>query len=135
MFKLEKDFLEGLGVDDMPEAEVEAFLLHLQEEMEVRVGGRMSAGMNESQIEEFEKVIDGDESTISAVLADAGEYKDDEEYKRLMDASGLADGSPELMGEYASLVWLRKNCPQYAQIVQDVIAELKEEIKAGKDRI
>jgi len=135
MFALDKSFLEGLGVDDMPEAEMKAFLEHLQEEMEVRVGEKMSAGMTEVQIEEFEKIIDGDDRAIGAVLAGVGDYQGDEEYQRLKDASGLADGSPELLGEYASLIWLKKNCPQYAEIVRQVIADLKEEIKAGKDKV
>jgi hypothetical protein len=103
--------------------------------MEVRVGERMSAGMTDIQIEEFEKIIDGDDRAIGAILAGVGDYRRDEEYKKLMDASGLADGGPELLGEYASLVWLKKNCPQYADIVRQVIAELKEEIKEGKDRL
>jgi len=135
MFTLDKEFLEGLGVDDMPEAEMKAFLGHLQEEMEVRVGERMSAGMNEAQVEEFEKIIDGDRAVIDAVLTTTGDYRDSADYKKLVDASGLSDGSPELLGEYASLIWLRKNCPQYTEIVQNVIMELKEEIKTGKDRI
>ncbi|MCL1839901.1 DUF5663 domain-containing protein [Candidatus Saccharibacteria bacterium] len=102
MFELDRTFLEGLGVDDMPEAEMKAFLEHLQEEMEVRVGERMSEGMTEAQIEEFEKIIDGE--------GEDGDMSD-------------------------SAAWLEKNCPQYKSIVQDVMAELKEEIRAGKDRI
>jgi len=135
MFELDKEFLEGLGVDDMPEVEMKAFLSHLQEEMEVRVGERMSEGMSEAQIEEFEKVIDGDVETIGQILAGAGDYKSDVDYMKLQNSTGFAEGSPELDGEYASLAWLRKNCPQYTEIVTDVITELKEEIKAGKDRI
>jgi len=135
MFALDKDFLEGLGVDDMPEAEMKVFLEHLREEMEVRVGSRMSAGMTEMQIEEFEKIIDGDDRAIGAVLAGVGDYRGNEEYLRLKDASGLEDGSPELLGEYASLVWLKKNSPQYAEIVKQVIEELKEEIRVGKEKL
>ena len=135
MFSLDREFLEGLGVGEMPEAEMQAFLAHLQEEMEVRVGERMSAGMSEGQIAEFEKIIDGDEAMVAAVLGGAGDYREDVEYRKLMEASGFADGSAELLGEYASLVWLRKNCPGYAGIVQDVISELKEEVRAGKDKI
>jgi hypothetical protein len=135
MFTLDKDFLEGLGLEDMPEAEMQAFLEHLQEELEVRVGEKMSEGMSEAQIEEFEKVIDGDAVTIEAVLLEAEDYRNTEDYKKLMAASGFADDSLELKEEYASLVWLKKNCPQYAEIVQNVIVELKEEIKAGKDKL
>ena len=135
MFTLDKDFLEGLGVDDMPEAEMKAFLEHLQEEMEVRVGERMSAGMSDEQVDEFERIIDGDKVAVQNVLKTAGEYENDEDYKKLVSASGLAEGSPELLDEYASMVWLRKNCPQYTDIVRNVILELKDEIKVGKDLI
>jgi len=135
MFTLDKSFLEGLGVGEMSDADMEAFLSYLQEEMEVRVGEKMSEGMSEEQIAEFESIIDGDESAIEAMLATVEDYKNTEEYKKLMEASGFADGSRELVGEYANLVWLKKNCPQYADIVRQVIAGLKEEIRAGKDRI
>jgi hypothetical protein len=136
MFKLDKKFLEGLGVGDMSEAEMEAFLEHLQEEMEVRVGERMSADMNETQIDEFERIIDGDTGTVQSVLMKlGGDYRSNVEYKKLMDASRLEDGSAELLAEYASLVWLKRNCPQYAKIVEEVASELKEEVKAGKDSI
>ena len=135
MFSLDKSFLEGLGLDEMPEAEMKAFLAHLQEELEVRVGERMSAGMSEEQISEFERVIDGDEETIRVILAGAGEYRENEDYRKLMSVSGLADGSAELLEEYASLVWLKKNCPRYAEIVQQATTELREEVKAGKDRL
>ena len=99
MFELTKEFVEGLGVQEMPEAEMKAFLAHLQEEMEVRVGERISAEMSEAQVDEFEKLID--------------ENADDQ----------------------TTMAWLDQNCPQYKEIVQNVIAELKEEIKAGKDKI
>ena len=135
MFSLDKSFLDGLGGGEMPEAEMAAFLKHLQEELEVRVGERMSEGMSEAQIEEFEKVIDGDEETISAVLAGAGDYAQEADYLKLKEASGWAEGSEELSEEYASLVWLKKNCPRYAEIVQEVMDELKGEIRAGKDKI
>ncbi len=135
MFELNKDFLEGLGVPEMEVEEEKAFLAHLQEELEVRVGERMSEGMSEGQIDEFEKVIDGDAGTVAAVLSGAGDYRGEESYKKMAGAMGLAEGSGELDREYASLVWLNKNCPQYSQIVQSTVAELKEEVKAGKDRI
>lgn len=99
MYELNETFLQGLGVNDMPEAEMRAFLDHLQEEMEVRVGERVSAGMSDAQISEFEKMID-DEVDDAAVAG-----------------------------------WLEKNCPQYAGIVEGVANELKDEIRAGKDRI
>ena len=135
MFRLDESFLEGIGVKDMPEAEMQAFLEHLQEELEVRVGERMSEGLSEAQIEEFEKIIDGDEGVINTVLAAAGDYRNDERYKKLVEVSGLAEGSAEVAGEYASVLWLQKNRPDYQDIVKRVSEELKAEVAAGKDKI
>ena len=39
------------------------------------------------------------------------------------------------MAEFATAKWLEKNCPQYQQIIKDVIESLSEEIANQKDAI
>jgi hypothetical protein len=61
MFSLDDDFLQSLGLGDMPDDQKQAFLQHLYEELELRVGTRLSEGMSDTQLAEFEKLIDNND--------------------------------------------------------------------------
>jgi hypothetical protein len=135
MYQLDDSFLESVGLGDMPAERKEAFLNHVREELEVRVGAKMSDGLTEQQVAEFERIIDGDEPTISGVLQEAGDYQNNEIYQALIEKAGFKDGSKELKNEYASIAWLTKNRPDYRQIVADTMEELKKEVEASKDKI
>jgi hypothetical protein len=58
MFKLDDQFLVSVGLGDMPEEQKGPFLEHLLEELELRVGTRLSEGMSDSELTEFEKLIE-----------------------------------------------------------------------------
>lgn len=134
MFRLDDEFLNEIGKGDMLEAEKMALLEHLQGELEERVGARISENLSEEQIEEFEKIIDGDQEAISRQLNEIGDYKNDEIYQKML-ATGAADDSPELLGEFTSMKWLDQNCPNYRDIAAQVAAELKAEVASSKDAI
>ena len=134
MFKLDDSFLKEIGKDSMPEAEKAAFLNHLQGELELRVGERMSEGLSEAQLSEFEKIIDGDAITIELLLQEIPDYKNDKIYQKLL-AAGNIDDSPKTLSEFASIKWLEKNRPDYQDLVAQVSSELKAEVVAGKDAI
>ncbi len=135
MFELNKDFLEGLEVPHMSETEERAFLAHLQEELETRVGERMSAGLSEAQVSEFEKIIDGVPEAIQPLLQSAGDYQNSAEYQRIKSTGNFSDTDDALLSEYASLLWLRQNYPQYEQTVREVIENLRTEIKSSSNKI
>lgn len=61
MFKFDDKFLEELGLGGMPDEQKKAFLQHLYEELELRVGTRLSEGMSDEQLGDFEKLIDADD--------------------------------------------------------------------------
>ena len=135
MFQLDDKFLEEIGLGGMPSDQKEAFKSHMQEELETRVGAKMSEGLTKDQIAEFERIIDGDTATIQSILHSVGDYKNDEIYRLLITRAGFEEGSEELDTEYASVKWLTKNRPDYQQIVADVSAILKQEIIENKDHI
>ena len=135
MFQLDDKFLEEIGLGGMPTDQKEAFKAHMQEELETRVGAKMSEGLTKHQIAEFERIIDGDSATIKSILESVDDYKNDEIYRLLIERAGFEEGSEELDTEYASVKWLTKNRPDYQQIVADVSSELKNEIAANKDQI
>lgn len=61
MFNLDDDFLQSLGLGGLPDDQKQAFLQHLYEELELRVGTRLSEGMSDDQLAEFEKLIDSND--------------------------------------------------------------------------
>lgn len=61
MFQFDDNFLQSLGLGEMPEDQKKAFLQHLYEELELRVGTRLSEGMSTNQLESFEKLVDAED--------------------------------------------------------------------------
>jgi len=61
MYQLDDKFLQDLGLGSMPDDQKQAFLQHLYEELELRVGTRLSQGMTDEQLMEFEKLIDAND--------------------------------------------------------------------------
>ena len=56
-------FLQEMGLSAMPEQEKQDFLNYVQEELEVRIGERISKGLTEAQLNEFDAITDQTEAT------------------------------------------------------------------------
>lgn len=61
MFAQDDDLLQSLGLTSLPDDQKQAFLQHIYEELELRVGTRLSEGMSDDQLAEFEKLIDAND--------------------------------------------------------------------------
>lgn len=136
MFQLDDKFLEDVGLAGMPEEQKKPFLQHIYDELELRVGTRLSEGMTDGQLEEFEAIIDRKEDIISAWLAKhVPDYHNDQAFGRIQQATGLDVGDPGLRAEFTATKWLEVNRPDYRDVVSTVLEELKKEIKSNKDTI
>ncbi len=51
-------FLQEMGLQAMPEDQKQKFLDYVQEELEVRIGERISKGLTEVQLNEFDMISD-----------------------------------------------------------------------------
>ena len=51
-------FLQEMGLQAMPEDQKQKFLDYVQEELEVRIGERISKGLTEVQLNEFDMITD-----------------------------------------------------------------------------
>lgn len=91
----DEQFLQEMGLSAMPEDQKQAFLAYVQEELEVRIGERISKGLTETQLNEFDMITDQTEATR----------------------------------------WLEKNRPDYREIVTRTINEMKEEIRANRNKL
>lgn len=84
-----------MGLSSMPEEEKEKFLDYLQEELEVRIGERISRGLTEVQLNQFDMIDNQAEATK----------------------------------------WLEINRPDYRDIVNRTIEEMKAEIYANRHKL
>ena len=93
--EFDEKFLQEMGLSAMPEEEKQKFLDYVQEELEVRIGERISRGLTEAQLMEFDMLVD-----------------------------------PEQIR-----AWLERNRPDYREIVNRTIAEMKEEIRQNRNNL
>ena len=90
-----EQFLQEMGLSSMPEEQKQKFLDYVQEELEIRIGRRISKGLTEVQLNEFDMIKDQAEATNC----------------------------------------LEKNRPDYREIVERTINEMKAEIRANRNRL
>ncbi|PID29586.1 hypothetical protein CR983_03705 [Candidatus Saccharibacteria bacterium] len=136
MFQLDDKFLEEVGLGGLPDEQKQAFLAYFREQLELRVGTKLSEGLSDAQLEEFEHFIDRDEEKVNAwIAANVPDYQDDQVWQQLK--SGAPADMPEIAvkSEYASLKWLGINRPDYRDVVAGVMQELREETIKNRDAI
>ncbi len=136
MFQLDDNFLQEVGLGGLPADQKQMFLDHFREQLELRVGTRLSEGLSDAQLEEFESFMDRKDDRVHAWLAaNVPDYAQDSVYQQLQQ--GAPDNVPQnvVLAEYASLKWLGLNRPDYRQVVATTMDELKNEIIANRDAI
>jgi hypothetical protein len=135
MVKIDETFLKSVGLDGLPESRKQDFMLRAQEELETRVGERMSQGLTIDQLKEFEGIMKNDRETLVRMLAKVGDYRQDKIYQRLLERHGVVEGTLEILGEYLSVKWIQMNRPDYATITESVAEEIRNEILGAKNEI
>lgn len=136
MFQLDDQFLQSVGLGDLPADQKQAFLQHTYETLEERVGTRLAAGLSEVQLQEFEAFAAQDEQkTYQWLQTNVPDYESQEEFRQLKE-SAPSDITPlAVAAEYASIRWLEINSPNYRQVVAEELTKLRDEIAASKDAI
>lgn len=136
MFQLDDKFLSDVGLAGLPDEQKKPFLQHTYDQLEHRVGIRLSEGMSDAQLEEFEAIIDRKQDIIDAWIAQfAPNFQSEEVFQRLMQATQLQANDPGLKAEYAATKWLEVNRPDYRDVVARTLEEIKQEIISSKDAI
>lgn len=135
MIKIDEKFLDEVGLSHMPDEKKPDFIAQTQEELENRVGEKMSEGMTLNQLREFDGIMNNDRNTMIHVLSQIGDYREDELYQKLLKRHGVEEGNLEILGEYLSVKWIQINRPDYATITANVADELKSEIIGSREQI
>ncbi|HEX6258695.1 MAG TPA: DUF5663 domain-containing protein [Candidatus Saccharimonadales bacterium] len=137
MFQLDDNFLQSLGLGAMPQEHRAAFLQHLREELELRVGTKLAEGMSDDKLAEFEGIIEKDPAKIEAwLMANVPQYASTPDF---LSMSQAANGDPSrlalIKAEYTATKWLEVNRPNYKTVVAETLEALKQEIIANKDSL
>lgn len=136
MFQLDDKFLQDVGLGALPDDQKKMFLDHFREQLELRVGTRLSEGLSDAQLEEFESFIDRNDDKVNTWLAaNVPQYEEDPIYQQLKAGAPAEIPQNVILAEYSSLKWLGLNRPDYRQVVAQTMEELKAEIIANRDEI
>lgn len=136
MFQLDEKFLQDIGLNELPEEQKKPFLQHVYDELELRVGTKLSDGMSEIQLKEFEAIIDRKNEIVLAWLEKyAPNYYNDAVFIQIQEATGLDVNDSNLRSEYAATKWLEINRPDYKSVVERVLGGIKKEVIANRAAI
>lgn len=136
MFQLDDKFLQDVGLNDLPEDQKQAFLQHIYSELELRVGTKLSEGMNDEQLAQFEAFVDQDEQKVVSWFEQyLPNYREAADFQQLKASAPVDVSELSLLCEYGSLKWLELNRPDYRQVVASELDALKSEITTNRDSI
>jgi hypothetical protein len=136
MFQLDENFLKDLGLDALPDEQKQAFLQHIYEELELRVGTKLSEGLSEQQMQEFEAFVDQNEDKVQAWFdKNLPDFDQEADFQQLIKRVPPATPRIAVISEYGSLKWLEMNRPDYRQVVAAELDALKKEITSNRDNI
>lgn len=136
MFTLDDEFLANVGLANLPASERAGLLQHIYEELELRVGTRLSGGMTDAQLTEYESILDRDYPRIAEWLdTNVPDFLDDDLYHNMSAVSPSEADDAEVICEYAATKWLSLNRPDYRDVVQTVFDEITAEIRSNAQRI
>ncbi|MFH5230872.1 DUF5663 domain-containing protein [Antrihabitans spumae] len=137
MITLDYDFLAEVGLEGVPRAAADKFLhqiykfLHqIYYELELRVGTRLSDGLTDIELNEFERIINRDEQlVVEWIDANATDYATDPIFKRMHGALGTEVPLSQVLIEYTATKWLELHKPNYRDIVAAMLDDLKVELR------
>lgn len=136
MFQLDDKFLQDLGLADMPDDQKQAFLQTIYEELELRVGVKLSEGLSEAQMGEFEAFINRDEERVTAwFAANLPKYQSLDDYQKFKTGAPSDAPAIAVLSEYGSLKWLEMNRPDYRDVVAAELEAIKKEIIANREKL
>jgi isocitrate lyase len=122
------ELLTVAGADRLGAEERAELSSTVYKEMEFLVGKRLSDGLTDEQLEEFEKLIDRDPECLRFWLTThSPRFTEDPIFQKIQAlAPNVAPAI--LVAEYAATKWLEVNRPDYQDVVRVVADELRHEV-------
>ncbi|NLH70047.1 MAG: hypothetical protein GX454_07690 [Brooklawnia sp.] len=136
MLLLDDQFLADCGLESLPTPDKESLLQAIYEELELRVGNALAEGMTAAQLDTFAAITAPDEAAIRDWLSEnVPDYLNDELFHTFEDRAPAGVSELDILGEYAAVAWLRVNAPNYPQITQAELKNLKAEVTSRRDEL
>ena len=143
MIRIDDSLLEEIGLIGLPEHERREMLKHIYSTLEMRVGMRLAERMNDQQLDEFEKFIDGDLVYIEKYLnqlkpgwQQAPAYiKELQMAHEASQRNNMPFNELSVKSQFGALTWLETNFPDYKDVVAGELDKLKIEIKQDSSKI
>ncbi len=143
MIRIDDSLLEEIGLVALPEEERRQLLKQIYETLKMRVGMRLAERMNDQQLDEFERFIDGDMAYVEDYLNQRKPgWQQSEQYMKEYQAAqqsaqraGSAVNESAVRSQFGALIWLETNFPDYKQVVATELDKLKLEIKQDSEKI
>lgn len=115
-------FIADLGLGHLSPDEQDAVF----DDFTLRLGEAISDGLGDAQMDEFGRIIDGDQAAIDGWLAlHAPDFRSVPEYQQL--EVGYREDPEKVPADkvFATLGWIRVNRPDFADIVTRVTGEFR----------
>lgn len=121
---LSKDqIIEELGIAELSASEQE----ELVAEYYALIGEAIAEGRSEGELNEFQAIIDGNQTVIDAWLSrHRPDYENDPSYQALLDLT--TNDNPEGVQPdkmFASAAWVQVNVPNLEELIDRVTEEVK----------
>lgn len=135
MFQIDDNLLNELGLGALAGQERDEFKDYLKNTLQERVGERLTNGMSDEVLDEFGYFMDGNVEGMKKWLDEhVPGYQDDPNLQQFR-ANNPNASEADILSSYGSLAWLQVNRPDYSDVVQQVMDELKGEIINNRDAI
>ena len=126
---------EEIGLGSLPSENKTVLREHIHNELEMRFGEKLLAGMSDDLIDEFDNFVDQNvEGMQKWYENNFPDYKERDGYKKFV-AENPEALEQTLIAEYGAMKWLEKNCPEHPTVVKETFEEIKDEIRQNKEEL
>jgi len=135
LLPLDEALLDGLGFSCLSSADKTDLLRLLYDELEQRVGEKLTEGMPDSELEEFDAFTSMDLVRMARWFDQyMPDFQQRDDWRVLVLQNPGADPT-SMLSLYGSQHWLFQHRPDTAQITKETYDKLLEELVAHKDEL
>lgn len=130
------DWLRSLGYSQLSEEDAQSLLDTIHEELQVRVGARLSESVTHAQLVEFHKLRSGDVSFATHWVEREGiDPKKDETYRIMTENVQDCDEMRSRFCDWAATKWIEVSCPDYREVIAQCREQLEAELRDNASRV
>ena len=131
-----EEFLARAGLGNMDPELRQSFLAYMYEWVQSEIGDRLTDGLSDEQVAEFEAIMAGDAGIVDAWIAEhAPEYLTDARYLRIVQSAPEGVDEAGLRQEYASARWIEVVRPDFKEVSAAVWADVMQMIRENREAI